>query len=53
LSSHKLCPRLWSSCVAFIAPPAASFNRPCGYGFGDRIVVQRGLFVIACDAGLQ
>src|ERR1700733_3164676 len=22
LSSHKLCPRLWSSCVAFIAPPA-------------------------------
>src|ERR1700677_734650 len=22
LSSHKLCPRSWSSCVAFIAPPA-------------------------------
>jgi hypothetical protein len=22
LSSHKLCPRSWSSFVAFIAPPA-------------------------------
>src|SRR5580704_11697095 len=28
LSSHKLCPRLWSSWVGFIAPPAHPYCRP-------------------------